>query len=138
MTEQVDLFTLLDVPRRVATRAELLAEGRRLRDRGIRVSDENATEAWRLVADLAIAEVAGELETFTVDDVWSKLESWNVPHPSVLGFDARALGARIVSATSAQVIEPHVCSHGFIAYTSSSRPEYHGSPVKVYRRGRGR
>lgn len=102
--------------------AEREAEAKRLRDEGIRRSDTHAATSWKRHADEAIDYAARRLAELSADDVWIVLDGWGIPRPR----EARALGARMLSAVRRGSIDPTD------RYRPSTRPELHQSPTRVY------
>lgn len=73
----------------------------------INAVDSNADPVWKAHADRAMAWCCERYETFTSDEVWAVLDTWNVARPKTQS----ALGPRFLSARK----------QGFISMTPDRR-----------------
>lgn len=96
---------------------EQLELGAALRDEGVALADEAATDWWRSCADRAINTLAATGRPFTADDV----RELGVPDPA----SPKAWGARFLMASrQGRIVR--------VGYQPSRRASVHAHPVAVW------
>lgn len=101
------------------------AEGRKLRDEGMRLVDEHADELWKRDMTALLREVLETLPIFTTDDVFDLARAKGVTSTTR---DRRALGPIVMRAAKAGL-----CAKVNCAPRPSNRKELHASPLSVWR-----
>ncbi len=91
------------------------------RDEALERVDEHADEDWKAHASDVIAMTAADLDEFTAEDVWARLD------PALSTHEPRALGALMKRAAAAGVI---VATD---QWRVSSRTACHNRPMRVWR-----
>lgn len=96
-------------------------DGQMALDDALERVDEHADDNWKWFAELVVRRLASAQPTFTTDDVWMELESFDVST-----HEPRALGA----------IMRNLAREGLIRttdrYVKSDRPECHQRPIPVW------
>lgn len=95
-------------------------EAKAARDEALRRVDEHIPRAWRQKALAAVRLACVELDEWTVDDVWERLDAGRPP-------EGRAMGAVILQAARWGWCERTD------RYRASSQPKCHANPRRVWR-----
>jgi hypothetical protein len=96
-------------------------EAAKARDEAIHRVDEHAAPDWKVAAYEAVVQTATELQQFTADDVFDRLNTEATTH------DRRALGPVVIRAARARLIEK-----ANVAPRLSSRRSRHCAPMTVW------
>lgn len=101
------------------------SEGDRRRDTSMKAVSGKANPMWKMAVENAFRWCAKELDCFTTDDVWERLED---RHPGLTTDDNRAMGPIVWKLKHGKVIRL-----ARRADRKSRRAVCHSRMVKVYR-----